>query len=217
VIPRGTPVVNVIGQMRNITTALGVRCQYCHIGEEGLPLERFDFASDTKRTKRAAREMLRMVQAINGDFLPRVPERPDTSLQVTCMTCHRGVTRPVPLSTLLIDAAAAAGVDSAVRAYRALRARYYGRDAYDFGESSLNIAAFRLARFSQRYDDALALIALNEEQFPTLSATQVFRGNILLMRADTAGAAAAFTEALRRDPANGEARGRLRDIGRPVR
>jgi len=34
------------------------------------------------------------------------------------------------------------------------------------------------------------------------------------MRADTTAAAAAFREALRRDPANDEARGRLRDIGR---
>lgn len=30
--------------MRNITGALGVRCQFCHVGEEGMPLERFDFA-----------------------------------------------------------------------------------------------------------------------------------------------------------------------------
>jgi hypothetical protein len=34
----------------------------------------------------------------------------------------------------------------------------------------------------------------------------------MLMRADTASAAAAFREAIRRDPKNDEARGRLRDI-----
>ena len=41
----------------------------------------------------------------------------------------------------------------------------------------------------------------------------VFRGNINLMRADTAAAATAFREAIRLDPANDEARGRLRSIG----
>lgn len=41
-----------------------------------------------------------------------------------------------------------------------------------------------------------------------------FRGNIKLMKGDTTAAEAAFREALRRDPANGEARGRLRAIGR---
>jgi hypothetical protein len=50
--------------------------------------------------------------------------------------------------------------------------------------------------------------------FPGSSGMSVFRGNILLMRADTNGAAAAFREALRRDSTNAEARGRLRNIGR---
>jgi predicted negative regulator of RcsB-dependent stress response len=119
----------------------------------------------------------------------------------------------VPLFTLLTDAAVAAGADSAIRAYRSLRERYYGRDAFDFGESSLNIAAFRTAR-AGKVDDALALLRLNEEMFPTSSGLAVFRGNIFLMRGDTTSAADAFREAIKRDPNNGEARGRLRDIGR---
>gem|GEM_PF-5213358 len=49
--------------------------------------------------------------------------------------------------------------------------------------------------------------------FPGSSSLAVFRGNLHLMRADTAAAALAFREAIRRDPRNGEARGRLRDIG----
>jgi len=54
VIPRSTPVIQVIGMMRNFTSYLGVRCQFCHQGEEGLPLEQFDFPSDAKRTKQVA-------------------------------------------------------------------------------------------------------------------------------------------------------------------
>lgn len=213
VFARTTPVMEVIGAMRNATFALGVRCQFCHVGEEGMPLERFDFPSDEKRTKLVARQMMRMVQDINRrlDTLPG--REAGGGLEVSCATCHRGVSKPVPLSTLIIDATMAAGADSALRAYRALRERYYGRDAYDFGEGSLNTAAFRLGR-AGKYDDAFALLRLNEEIFPSSSGMYVFRGNINLMKGDTTAAEAAFREALKRDPSNGEARGRLRAIGR---
>jgi hypothetical protein len=211
VIPHNTPVPQVLGLMRNISGDLGVRCQFCHVGKEGQPLTQFDFASDDKRTKQVARQMMLMLQEINRR-LDTIPARPTPALQATCATCHRGLSRPVPLSTAMIETATAAGPDSAIRAYRALRTRYYGRDAYDFGEPSLNTAAFRLAR-AGKFDEALALLKLNEEQYPNSSGTSVFRGNIALMRGDTAGAAAAFREAVRRDSTNNEARGRLRDIG----
>jgi hypothetical protein len=213
VIPRATPVIEVVGMMRNITFALGVRCHYCHVGEEGLPLERFDFAKDEKRTKLVARQMMRMVEEINRriDTLPHDTDHTHQAVQVTCATCHRGVSRPAPLFQLIQDAATAAGADSAIRLYRDLRRRYYGRDAYDFGEGSINTAAFRVAR-AGKTTDALALLTMNEEQFPGSSAVSVFRGNIHLMKGDTAAAAAAFREAIRRDSTNQEARGRLRAI-----
>ena len=195
VIPKSTPVMQVVGQMRNITGDLGVRCQFCHVGEEGQPLERFDFASDQKRTKVVARQMMLMVQEINRR-LDSLPARPVPLLQVTCGTCHRGTSRPVPLSALMLDAAQA-GIDSAVRAYRALRQRFYGRDAFDFGEPSLNIAAFRLGQ-AKKFDEALALLRLNEEFYPASSGMYVFRGNINLMRGDTSAAEAAFREAMKR-------------------
>lgn len=217
VIPKDTPVMQVVGQMRNITMALGVRCPFCHVGEEGRPLSTFDFASDEKPTKRTARQMMLMVEEINRriDTLPHDHAQGHNvaHVEVTCRTCHRGVERPVPLSTVIIDATLAGGADSGTRVYSRLRDAYYGEDAYDFGERSLNIAAFRVAR-ERRYNDALALLALNEQLYPGSSGMSVFRGNILLMEGDTAAAAAAFREAITRDPANGEARGRLRDIGR---
>jgi hypothetical protein len=212
VIPRTTPVAQVIGQMRNITGALGVRCQFCHVGQEGQPLAQFDFASDQKKQKLVARQMMRMVGDINRR-LDTLPARGTPPVVVTCATCHRGLSRPVPLFTVVEQAAVAVNADSAIRAYRALRQRYYGRDAYDFSESALNIAAFRTAR-GGKPDDALALLRLNEELYPNSSGMSVFKGNILLMKGDTTGAATAFREAVRRDSTNSEARGRLRDIGR---
>ena len=212
VIPHSTPVIQVVGMMRDFAGALGVRCQHCHVGREGMPLDQFDFAVDEKRTKLVARQMMRMTQEINRR-LDTLPGRTTPGLAVTCATCHRGVARPEPLNALLTDAAVAAGADSAIRAYRALRQRYYGRDAYDFSEFSLNSAAFRVAR-AGKIDDALALLRFNEELYPGSSGMYVFRGNINLMRGDTTAAEAAFREAVRRDSTNNEARGRLRAIGR---
>ncbi|NOT09628.1 MAG: c-type cytochrome [Gemmatimonadales bacterium] len=211
VIPRGTPLTQVIGTMRNYTSALGARCQYCHVGREGLPLEEFDFASDEKRTKLVARQMMQMVQEINRR-LDTMPTSDSAGLQVTCGTCHRGLNRPVPLSALMEQVASASGADSAVRAYKALRERYYGGDTYNFKEPSLNIAAFRLGRAS-RFAEAFALLDLNETLFPRSSGMYVFRGNIKLMQGDTLAAAKAYREAVRLDPANEEAKGRLRNIG----
>jgi hypothetical protein len=212
VIPRTTPVIQVIGTMRNFTFDLGVRCQYCHVGEEGQPLAGFNFTTDEKRTKLVARQMMRMVQEVNRR-LDSLPGRASPGLQVTCNTCHRGTNRPVPLGVLIAEAASSSGADSAVRAHRALRQRYYGRDAYDFGEQSLNTAAFQLGR-AKKFDEAFAMLRLNEELYPGSSGMYVFRSNISLMKADTAAAEAAYRDAVRLDPSNQEAKGRLQAIGK---
>ena len=212
IFPHSTPVTQVLGAMRNFTGSLGVRCQFCHVGQEGQQLGQFDFASDEKRTKLVARQMMLMTQEINRR-VDTLPGRATPGLQVTCTTCHRGVSRPAPLATVMSEIGTLSGADSAVRAYKALRNRYYGRAAYDFGEESLNTAAFRLGQ-TGKFDEAFALLGVNEEQYPRSSGLAVFRGNISLMRADTAAAEAAFREAVRRDSTNGEAKGRLRAIGR---
>ena len=214
VFPHNTPVMQVVGRMRDIAFGLGVRCQYCHVGQEGQDLAQFDFASDQKRTKLVARQMLRMVEEINRrlDTIPRDAGR--TALLVGCATCHHGASRPVPLFTLMTDAAQAGGADSAIRAYRALRERFYGRDTYDFGEPALDIAAFRIAR-AGKFDDAMAILRLNEEFYPASGNLSVFRGNILLMHGDTNAAVDSYREALRREPVTaGEARVHLRELGR---
>jgi hypothetical protein len=46
--------------------ALGVECSYCHVGTDDRSLTDFEFPSDAKETKRIAREMVRMVAAINA-------------------------------------------------------------------------------------------------------------------------------------------------------
>jgi len=105
----------LIATMRGFTAALGVRCSYCHVGEEGQPLTTYNFASDDKRSKRVARVMLDMMHHINDEHLAEVPERPTPRLEVRCETCHRGLARPRLLTDTLSSVIAAAGVDSAAR------------------------------------------------------------------------------------------------------
>ena len=93
VLPKTSTAAEVIGVMRGFAQGLGVRCQFCHIGKEGMPLEQFDFVSDTNEKKRTARAMLRLVQTVNAELGKAVPTA--GANPVTCFTCHRGAERPV--------------------------------------------------------------------------------------------------------------------------
>jgi tetratricopeptide (TPR) repeat protein len=210
--PRTIGVRDLIDTMRFFTSALGVRCQFCHVGREGMPLDSFDFRSDDKRTKRTARVMLDMVHHINMEHLMEVPERPVPNVQVTCVTCHRGVARPVALWTLIAATARENGLDSAVKAYRGLRDRYYGRAAYDFGETSLTAAAEEL-RGQGRFDDAIGILRLNAEFYPTSGQVLYWLGETYLAKADTANAVTNYRQALQKEPRLFPAARRLRDLG----
>lgn len=84
----------VIAAMKNFTRALDVRCPFCHVGEEGKPLDTFDFAADTKPPKLVARAMMRMTAEINGAVRKAIPDAATQGYQVTCWTCHRGSQHP---------------------------------------------------------------------------------------------------------------------------
>jgi len=92
VLPQDIPRPQLLGTMKLFSQSLGVRCTFCHVGEEGKPLSTFDFASDVKEKKLTARKMLAMVHRINEqDF--GVKDFKD--VKVTCYTCHRGSTKPL--------------------------------------------------------------------------------------------------------------------------
>ena len=90
VLSKDTSPQEVIAVMRGMSQGLGVRCQYCHVGREGQPLDQFDFVSDDLDKKGVARSMLRLVRTINATLAPGAASGP-----VTCYTCHRGAVRPV--------------------------------------------------------------------------------------------------------------------------
>lgn len=66
--------------------SLGVTCTHCHVPDQ--------WDAEDKATKQTAREMSRMVSAINGDLLKKIPNLRSTNPSVNCTTCHRGQTRP---------------------------------------------------------------------------------------------------------------------------
>jgi photosynthetic reaction center cytochrome c subunit len=62
--------------MRNFTLSLGVECEYCHNTD--------DYASDEKREKDAAREMIKLVYMLNDTYFKNAKE------EISCYSCHRG-------------------------------------------------------------------------------------------------------------------------------
>jgi photosynthetic reaction center cytochrome c subunit len=79
------PASQLLPGMRYITTALGVRCDYCHV--------RDNFPSDDKQSKQTARKMMQMLFAINKDNF-------DGRTEVSCYTCHQGNHEPLGVPKL---------------------------------------------------------------------------------------------------------------------
>lgn len=92
VFPKDITREQLIGNMKFFAQSLGVRCTFCHVGEEGKPLSTFDFASDAKEQKRTARTMLAMVHRINSEDFGVTDF---AHVKVTCFTCHRGAEHPL--------------------------------------------------------------------------------------------------------------------------
>ena len=215
VFPADVPVRELLDSMGGFTRALGVRCSYCHVGQQGQPLSSYDFASDEKPAKLKARVMMRMAAAINGEHLPRLAARRDPPIAVSCATCHRGVAEPRPLQQLVLAAYERGGVDSAEAAYRALRERYYGRAAYDFGEVALADVGAGL-RERGRFADAVRIAVLNTGFSPNSGFAHRQAAESHLSAGDTASAVKALERALEINAGDGQARGTLDEI-RPKR
>jgi photosynthetic reaction center cytochrome c subunit len=86
--------------MRYMTFALGVRCDYCHVQDK--------FESDDKPPKKRAREMMKMMFAIDNGYF-------DGHLAVACYTCHRGAAKAInmPVLTDFAEAPGPSGTNAA--------------------------------------------------------------------------------------------------------
>jgi len=149
--------------MIGFTRALGVRCAYCHKGEEGKPRSTFDFASDENPNKDRAREMLRMLRTID-DHLQKIQPSGDQRVNMWCHTCHRGRPRPMTLEEELEEQYRRKGVETSLDYYADLKQKYYGRGPYDFGENSLNNFGYEVLK--KDASGAIEVFRLNAVEFP---------------------------------------------------
>ncbi len=94
VLPKDTSPEQLHKIMDGIADSLGVHCSFCHVMNEQT--HHMDFASDAKPDKNMARIMMRMMQAINTQYLPQIhdPDAMPEDKHVTCGTCHQGHQMP---------------------------------------------------------------------------------------------------------------------------
>lgn len=149
--------------MMGFTRSLGVRCSYCHVGEEGKPLSTYDFASDANPNKDRARAMLRMLGSVN-DHLGRIEPSGEKRVNMWCHTCHRGAPRPMTLQEDLGEVYRKSGIDAAIARYHKLREQYDDRGTYDFREGSLNAFGHELLGLGDS-KGAITVFRLNTTQY----------------------------------------------------
>lgn len=86
---KGMPAERFVRVMNmGYSRALGVSCYHCHLG--------WDYSSDEKRPKRAAREMIEMNRMINEKLrsVQNLEGKPEEHV-INCSTCHRGRIDPL--------------------------------------------------------------------------------------------------------------------------
>jgi tetratricopeptide (TPR) repeat protein len=193
--------------MQNITAALGVGCDHCHVVPQGAPP---DFASDDKKEKELARAMMRITQDLNTR-LPTDFGVPATDVtRIGCITCHRGVPEPKQLAEILAKTSADKGFAAASTQYTELKSKYYGAQAYDFSESGLIATATPLIQ--GRTDEAVQFLRLNLQLFPQSVRSYVALAQAQQAKKDAPGAIASLEKALAIDPKNGQAQRMLTEL-----
>jgi len=155
----------LIQRMREFSFALGVRCQYCHFGGDGVSFEGVDFGSDAKPTKVKARAMLRMVDDLNGKVLSKLPSRHEPPVRMDCAICHRGQAVPMTLGSELGEVIAKEGIPAAVEHYREVRANAPHLARFGLDEWTMNELGRSLA-VAGKTEAAIAMLELNAEFYP---------------------------------------------------
>ena len=196
--------------MIGFTRALGVRCSYCHKGEEGKPLSTYDFASDENPNKNRAREMYRMLGDIE-EHLKKIQPSGDKRVNMWCHTCHHGRPRPMTLDEELGEQYRKKGLQAALDDYADLKKKYYGRATFDFGEGSLNVFGYTLLESSD-IAGAIQVFKLNAESFPDSSNVWDSLAEGYSKAGDVKKAQENYEKALSLDPANQGAKDALKKL-----
>jgi hypothetical protein len=93
VLPKSTTKQQMDSVMKHFTSALGVKCNFCH--EFNQEQKAMDFASDANEHKSIARSMMKMTEKVNKKYFDvKDSDELTTTLEVTCYTCHNGKAHP---------------------------------------------------------------------------------------------------------------------------
>ena len=217
--PKDAPRAQVVQTMQAFNESLGVECTYCHVQEAG---GRMDWASDEKREKRVARQMILLRDSINV-MMAAIVEKPagagptagagapGAPVRVLCRSCHRGLPIPRAIADVVAEAERSGGAASGLAKYKELRTRYYGGQEYDFGETSLLTIAQRAIN-AKKPDDAIAYLQANLEYFPKSARTYQVMAQAQNAKGDKQGAISNLEKALELDPKSTQARNQLQQL-----
>ncbi len=207
VLPKDWTRAQVAAVMQNITAALGVGCDHCHVVTQGAPP---DFASDDKKEKDLARAMMKITTDLNARLPTDFGVPANELTRVGCITCHRGVPVPKQIGEILAKTSAEKGFPAASAQYTELKTKYYGAQAYDFSESGLIATANPL--IEKRTDEAIQFLQMNLQLFPQSVRSYVALANAQQTKKDTPAAIASLEKALAIDPKNGAAQRMLAEL-----
>ena len=215
--PKDTSSAVVLQFMNAFDDSLGVQCNYCHVEQGG----RLDFASDEKREKRVARQMILLRDSINV-VLPAIVGKPagagptsgdghpGAPVRVLCSSCHRGL--PIPRSIAdEVTAVSRNGGAAGLAKFRELRAKYFGGQQYDFTENALLGIAQR-SMTAKNPGDAIAYLQANLEYYPKSARTYQALAQARNANGDKPGAIKDLEKAVELDPANAQARNQLQQL-----
>jgi Flp pilus assembly protein TadD len=188
--------------MEEVSKALGVRCDYCHSAARG--------SGQPEPKKEIARAMMAMTSDLNAKVQEATGKPANETARVECVTCHRGVAIPQPLSAIIMRTIAEKGGVAAVEQYRDLRTRYYSRATYDFSEDALLEIVQRVVQ--GKPDDAIALLRMNLEFNPQSAKAYALLGFAYTRKVDDASAITNLEKSLELDPTNAMVRGRLEQL-----
>jgi hypothetical protein len=221
--PKDTPRAQVIQTMQAFNSSLGITCNYCHVqGPDG----KMDFASDAKREKIVARQMILLRDSINVLVPAIVGKRagigPTSGMQgytgegapvrVLCSSCHRGLPVPKAIAEFITEAEGAnGGATAGLAKFRELREKFFGGQTFDFTDQALLTIAQR-AVTAKRPDDAIAYLQANIEYWPRSARTYQALAQVRNSKGDKAGAIRDLEKAVELDPANAQAKTQLAQL-----
>ncbi len=200
VLPDTTSGETVRHIMIGFAQALGVRCSFCHDDSKGKEFSDIDFPSDAKPEKETAREMMKMMGAINNNFLSKLKKGDnDNVVQVKCITCHRGYHEPIELSALLTKTYQKSGLEASMERYNKLKEQYYGGYAFNFQQNSLDTFGKNLLDMGAN-NDALTVLKKNAELFPDWAGAYESLGDVNVKLGNKEEAIKDYKKAIQMNP-----------------